>query len=56
MYYLETYGNYSLILSFYQRHGYIEKALQYLVEKVIFEKFLLKKNSLMINMKKILEM
>lgn len=33
IYYLETYGNYNLIVAFYQRHGYLESALQYLLDK-----------------------
>jgi hypothetical protein len=33
IYYLETYGNYNLIVAFYQRHGYLENALQYLLDK-----------------------
>lgn len=36
IYYLETYGNYSLLISFYQKHGYLENAIQYLIEKVFF--------------------
>lgn len=32
IYYLETYGNHALIISFYQRHGLISKALQYVID------------------------
>ncbi len=34
IYYLETYGNYSLLVMFYQRHGYLEKAFQFIIESV----------------------
>lgn len=34
IYYLETYGTYTLIVSFYQRNGKLEKAFQYLLDKV----------------------
>jgi zinc finger FYVE domain-containing protein 26 len=33
IFYLETYGNYSLMLGFYQSHGYLENSLQYLMDK-----------------------
>jgi hypothetical protein len=36
-YYLETYGNHSSIISFYQRHGLIEKSLQHIIENVKLE-------------------
>lgn len=34
IYYLETYGNHLLILCFYQRHGYLNRAMQYLLDFV----------------------
>ncbi len=36
LFYLETYGNYSMIVSFYQRHDYLEKAFQFILETVSF--------------------
>ena len=36
IYYLETYGNYSMVVSFYQRHGFLEKAFQFIIESVNF--------------------
>jgi hypothetical protein len=33
IFYLETYGNHSLMVSFYQSHNYIENAFQYLIDK-----------------------
>lgn len=35
IFYLDTYGNYAMVASFYQKHGYIEKAFQYIYENVI---------------------
>ena len=34
LFYLESYGNHMLMVSFYQRHGYLQKALQYILENV----------------------
>ena len=34
IYYLDTYGNHMLTVSFYQKHGYLQKALQYILENV----------------------
>ena len=39
IYYLETYGNHSLLVSFYQRHGLIEKALQHIIDHVKLKDF-----------------
>ena len=33
-FYLDAYGNHALIVAFYQRHGYLERALQYLIDNV----------------------
>ena len=33
IYYLETYGNYALLVNFYQSLGYLDNSLQYLIEK-----------------------
>ena len=33
IFYLETYGNYTLLLVFYQSHGYLENSLQYILDK-----------------------
>ena len=34
IYYLNTYGNHMFSVSFYQKHGYLQKALQYILENV----------------------
>lgn len=34
MFYLEAYGNHALVVSFYQRHGFLLKALQYILDNV----------------------
>ena len=36
LFYLETYGNYSMIISFYHKHGYLDNAMQYLIDRVTF--------------------
>jgi len=34
IFYLETYGNHALIISFYQRHGYLKRAINYILDSV----------------------
>ena len=41
-FYLDAYGNHSLLVAFYQRHGYLERALQYLIDNVRTQLFPLK--------------
>ena len=40
IYYLDTFGNHLLMVTFYQRHGYLQKALKYLLDNVIIRIFL----------------
>ncbi len=40
MFYLETYGNHSAIISFYQSHNFLENAFHYLLDKVKFLNFI----------------